>query len=121
MLITKLANLPWLYIGLVYLGTVFYTLAAYYHLSLRNWTWTKAAMVAIPLVLIEYVFSLRGNRYLNEYSGFNPTRVLLITMCFYFVNLWLLNYFVIGNPVVVWREITGFLLILAAFAVSTNF
>jgi uncharacterized protein (DUF486 family) len=117
---TQLARLPWLYISLVYMGTVFYTLAAYYHLSLRNWTWTRAAIVAIPLVLIEYMFSLRGNRYLNE-SGFNPLRILLITMCFYFINLWLLNYFVIGNQVVVWREITGFLLILTAFYVSTNF
>jgi uncharacterized protein (DUF486 family) len=119
--LAKIANLPWSYIVLVYLGTVFYTLAAYYHLSIRDWTWTRAAVVAIPLVLIEYVFSLRGNRYLNEYSGFNPIRILLITMCFYFINLWLLNYFIIGNQIVIWREITGFVLILAAFMVSTNF
>lgn len=118
-LIKELSHVPWSYVGLVYIGTVFYTLAAYYHLTIKDWTWFRAASYAIPLVLIEYIFSLRGNHHLNA-SGYNPVRIVLITMCFYFINTWLLNYFIIHNEVVIWREVLAFLFVLAAFYISTN-
>ena len=104
----------------VYIGTVMYTLASYYHLSLKDWSFFKALKIAIPLVLIEYTFSLRGNRILNDTFNINPIEILLITMCFYFVNTWLLNYFVIKNKLTTAKEIISFILILMAFYLSSN-
>ncbi len=104
----------------VYIGTVFYTLASYYHLSLKDWTLKKALIIAVPLVLIEYIFSLRGNHSLNEDFKINPVSIMLITMCFYFINTWLLNYFVLKNEINPIREIISLILILIAFYISTN-
>lgn len=80
----------------------------------------KALSIAIPLVIIEYIFSLRGNHSLNEEIKVNPVSIMLITMCFYFINTWLLNYFVIKNKINPIREIISFVLILIAFYISTN-
>jgi len=41
-------------------------------------------------------------------------------MCFYFINTWLLNYFVIKNKINPVREVISFILILIAFYISTN-
>jgi len=108
---------PYIY---VYIGTIFYVLASYYHLTLKDWTFKKALFIALPLVCIEYFFSLRGNRYLNEKYNINAIEILLITMCFYFINTWLLNYFVIKNKVNIIKELISFILILVAFYLSSN-
>ncbi len=104
----------------VYIGTIMYTLASYYHLSLKDWSFFKALKIAIPLVLIEYTFSLRGNRILNETFNINSVQILLITMCFYFINNWLLNYFVIKNKINTSKQIISFILILLAFYLSSD-
>lgn len=108
------------YIIYIYIGTVFYTLASYYHLSLKDWTLKKAFTIAIPIVLIEYFFSLQANRKLNEVFKLSPVSIVLITMCFYFINAWILNLFIIKNHIVVWREILSFALIFGAFYITTN-
>lgn len=109
-------------IACIYVGTVFYTLAAYLHLKLGNsWTIFKALGLAIPLVLIEYQFSLRGNHAANQIHNLNVLQILIITLSFYFINLWILNVLVLHNPVVWWRELVCFLLIIAAFWLSTSF
>ncbi len=41
-------------------------------------------------------------------------------MCFYFINTWLLNIFVIKNKITVWREILSFILIFGAYYTTTN-
>lgn len=107
-------------LGLIYVGTIFYTLASYYHLSIKDWTFIKAFTMAIPLVAIEYIFSLYGNRYANSVLNFNALQILLITITFYFINAWLLNYFIIKNKVNPTREIISFILILLAFYISNN-
>jgi hypothetical protein len=78
-----------------------------------------ALAIAIPFVLLEYQFSLRGNHAAVYHLKFNPLQVLLITLCFYFLNLWLLNYFVLKTHVVWWRECLCFMLIICAFAITT--
>jgi hypothetical protein len=104
----------------IYIGTIFYALAAFYHLSFKEWTFTKAFIVAIPLVIIEYIFSLNGNRQLNEAHKINPLTIMIITMCFYFINIWLLNFFIIKNKINILRELIAFILIILAFLISTN-
>ena len=110
-----------LFILLVYLGTVFYVFAAYYHLSLdKNWTFWKAFTIAIPLVIIEYIFSLHGNYYLHNMFDYSPIDILIITICFYFINLWLLNYYILKHTKTnIYKELVCFLLIIAAFFLTT--
>lgn len=104
----------------IYLGTICYVTASYFHLTLKSWSFLKAFLIALPIVCIEYQFSLRGNRIANDTFGMNPLQILVITLCFYFVNTWLLNYFVIRNRIVYWRECVCFALILTAFIITTN-
>ncbi len=86
----------WVYIlGLIYIGTICYTIASYYHLRLERWTLLHALLIAIPFVLIEYQFSLRGNFYAKKHLFLNAIQITLITMIFYFINSWLLNYFIL--------------------------
>lgn len=109
------------YISLIYIGSTFYVLAAYYHLALReNWYFWKAYMMAIPLVLVEYLFTLNGNHYMHHVLEYSPVDVLIITICFYFVNLWLLNYYVLkhrGHNI--YMEMVCFGLVLTAFLLTT--
>ena len=109
-----------LFILLVYLGTVFYVFAAYYHLSLdEKWTFWKAFTIAIPFVIIEYLFSLNGNYYLHSMFDYSPIDILIITICFYFINLWLLNYYILKHTKSnIFKELVCFLLIITAFLLT---
>lgn len=107
-------------LGLIYIGTVCYTIASYYHLKLEKWSFLQALLIAIPFVLIEYQFSLRGNFYAKKHLMMNAVQITLITMIFYFINSWLLNYFVLKHSVIWWRELLSFLLIFLAFMITTS-
>jgi hypothetical protein len=107
-------------IFLIYVGTLAYTIASYYHLKLKDWTFIYAFLIAIPFVLIEYQFSIRGNFFASTILGMNAVQIALITMCFYFFNAWLLNHFVLKKPTIWWRELLAFALILGAFIVTTS-
>jgi hypothetical protein len=86
------------YICLIYIGTVCYVIAAYYHLKMsEKWTFLKAFTIAVPFVLIEYCFSLNGNYYIHQKFGYSAMDILIMTICFYFINLWLLNYFILEH------------------------
>ena len=109
------------YILLIYIGTIFYVFAAYYHLTMHDkWTFLKALMIAIPFVLIEYCFSLHGNYFMHHDLNYSTMDILILTICFYFINLWLMNYFVLkhkgGN---IYKEILCFGLIICAFLLTT--
>jgi uncharacterized protein (DUF486 family) len=104
----------------IFIGSVSYTVAAYYHLSLTNWTFLKAFAIALPLILIEYQFSIRGNHYAYSLLKMNAVQITLLTMTFYFINSWILNYFILKKHAVVWwREVTAFILIVLAMSLST--
>jgi len=111
----------WLFIiGLIFVGSVSYTVAAYYHLKLEDWSFMKAFAIALPLILIEYQFSIRGNYQAKNVLKMNAVQITLITMSFYFVNAWALNYFFLKAKVVWWRELLAFACILLAFALTTS-
>jgi len=109
------------YVALIYIGTICYVIAAYYHLIMKNkWSFLNAFMIAIPIVIIEYTFSLHGNHYLHNELDYSAMDILIMTICFYFINLWLLNYFVLKNKVTnVYKEIFCFVLIICAFLTTT--
>lgn len=104
----------------IYLGTMCYVTASYFHIHLDKWSFFKAFLIALPIVCIEYQFSLRGNRAAVHSHGFNAIQVLIITLCFYFINLWILNLLVLKHKVVMWRELVCFGLVLIAFYITTN-
>ena len=111
----------WVCILLIFVGSVSYTIAAYAHLKLASsWTFLAAFTIALPLILFEYQFSIRGNHYAHM-RGLNAVQITLITMCFYFANAWALNKFVLRrNAVIWWRELLAFACIIAAFALSAG-
>lgn len=115
---------PWLIKGfiilLIYIGTLAYTIASYYHLRFKEWTFLKAFLIAIPFIFIEYQFSIRGNYYASSLLGMNTVQIALLTMTFYFINSWLMNYLVMDKTVVWWRELLAFLFIGGAFLVTTT-
>ena len=111
----------WFFIlGLIFLGSLAYTVAAYFHLKLEKWTFLKAFLIAIPFLLIEYQFSLRGNYYAKKHLMLNVVQITLLTMIFYFFNAWLLNHVVLKDPIVWWRECLAFFFILMAFYITTH-
>jgi uncharacterized protein (DUF486 family) len=111
----------WFFIlGLIFIGSVSYTVAAYYHLKLEGWSFLKAFAIAVPLILIEYQFSIRGNYHAKNVLNMNAVQITLITMSFYFVNAWVLNYFFLKAKVVWWRELLAFACIVLAFALTTS-
>ena len=63
-----------------------YTIAAYYHLKLRNWSFLTAFAIAIPFILVEYQFSIRGNRAAKDVLRLNAVQITLVTMTFYFIQ-----------------------------------
>ena len=103
---------------LIYIGTVFYTIAAYFHLKLKNWTFIIAYAIALSCVIMEYQFSLRGNYYASHILNINPVQILIVTTCFCFINVMILNFFVLKYPIKLWREFLSLLLIIAAIIVS---
>lgn len=81
---------------LIFCGTLFYVGASYIHLGIKEWTFAKALSIAIPLVLIEYIFSLNGNK-LAHTNGWSSSNIMLMTMCFYFINIIILNKVYLGD------------------------
>jgi dipeptide/tripeptide permease len=111
----------WFFIlSLIFIGSVSYTIAAYFHLKLEQWTFLKAFLIAVPFLLIEYQFSLRGNYYAKKHLLMNAVQITILTMIFYFFNAWLLNYFVLKQPMIWWRELLAFMFIVLAFLTTTS-
>jgi len=107
-------------IFLIYIGTWFYTVASFYHLKMKHWTFWKAYLLAIPLVLFEYVFNIFGNKYANA-NGLAPMQIMTCIIGFYMLNIWIFNLFILKQKnVVVWREILAVLLLVGAILISTN-
>jgi membrane protein YdbS with pleckstrin-like domain len=119
--VKKVTLLEWMFIiGLIFIGSISYTIAAYYHLKLTNWSFLTAFAIALPLILIEYQFSIRGNFAAKHILNLNAIQITLLTMTFYFINSWILNYFFLKHPVIWWRETLAFIAIIIAFLLSTN-
>lgn len=110
----------WISILLIYIGTCFYTTASFYHLKLQNWSFWKGYAIAIPLVCIEYIFNIWGNKYANL-NGLNVVQIMMLIIAFYMINIWIINVFVLKqNTVVLWRELLALLLLISAIVISSN-
>lgn len=108
----------WLPALLIYLASWCYVLAQYYHLHLSNWTLLKAALIAAPLVLVEYSLALNGNKLASV--TMSPTQILIMTIGFYIINIMILNVLVFKNEIHIVRDLFAVALILIAILISTN-
>jgi hypothetical protein len=105
---------------LIYIGTCFYTTASFYHLKLKDWSFWKGYAIAIPLVCIEYVFNIWGNKYANL-NGLNVVQIMMLIIAFYMINIWIINVFVLKQKtIVLWRELLALVLLLSAIVISSN-
>jgi len=102
------------------MASICYVVASYYHLKFdNNWSFITALSIAAPVVLVEYLFSLHGNHFLSKNHGYDPIEILIITIVFYFVNLWLMNVLVLKKQIKhVERELLAFSLVLIAFGIT---
>lgn len=104
--------------ALIYVGTIFYTIASYLHLKVKPWRFMIAYIIALSCVIIEYQFSLRGNHLAASVLKINPVQIFIVTTCFCFVNVMILNFFVLKYPIKLWRELLSLALVIGAIIVS---
>lgn len=106
----------YLFLLFMFIGSLLYVIGSYAHLAFANWTFIKAYLIALPIVALEYQFSLRGNKWAHE-SGISPMNVLLITLCFYFIAMFILNKVWLHDEVEA-LDVGSFILVMSAFAIS---
>lgn len=85
--------------------------SSFYHLNLKEWSFWKGYMIAIPLVCIEYIFNICGNRHANL-NGLNVIQIMMLIIAFDMINIWLLNVCVLKNDVNMWREVISLLFLI---------
>ncbi len=92
-----LINLNPLAILFIFIACIIYTIASYAlplgATGLTDWT---AILYAMPIVFLEYNFSIRGNRMAHK-DGASSFEILNLTIIFYFVSLLLVNKVFIGD------------------------
>ncbi len=88
----------WIAIIFLYIASVCYITASFYHLSLGvKWTFIKAFLISITFVILEYVFGIPGNKWANEFLSVFDLMILIIV--FDLINLFILNFFILKNKV----------------------
>jgi len=94
-----LFNLNPLAILFIFIACIIYTIASYAlpigWSGISDWT---AILYAMPLVFLEYNFSIRGNRMAHA-GGLTSFEILNLTIIFYFVGLFLVNKVFIGDEI----------------------
>lgn len=82
---------------LIFIACIVYTIASYAlpfgAVGLSDWT---TILYAMPIVFLEYNFSIRGNRMAHA-EGLTSFEILNLTIIFYFVSLLLVNKVFIGD------------------------
>ena len=109
----------WQAILLIYLGSCFYTIASFYHLSFgERWRFWRAYALGMLFVSVEYVFNVLGNKGANRHI--TVFQIMLLIVAFDLVNLYLLNAVLLKNRIRPARDGISLLLICAAVAISSD-
>lgn len=83
-----------------------------------NWSFTRAYSIALAFVAAEYIFNVIGNKGANQYI--TVFQIMLLIIVFDIINLFILNWFLLKNPVRPLRDGISLALVVAAVAVSTS-
>lgn len=107
-------------IFLIYLGSVCYTVASFYHLSFTSsqWSFGRAYAIALFFVAIEYVFNVIGNRSANRYLS--VFQIMILIIAFDLINLYILNALLLKNKLEPLRDGLALLLVMAAVLLSSK-
>lgn len=109
----------WGAIFLIYLGSVCYTIASFFHLSFGSeWTFVRAYIIGLLFVSVEYVFNILGNKHANRYI--TVFQIMLLIIAFDLVNLYVINAILLKNDVNYVRDGICLLLIGAAIYISST-
>lgn len=112
-------NNKWLSIFFIYLGSVCYTIASFYHLSFgKSWTFFRAYILALSLVAIEYVFNVIGNKGANKHIS--VFAIMLLIIAFDLINLFIINALLLKNKIDPLRNGISLVLIAVAVAISAD-
>lgn len=74
----------------IFIASLVYVIASYavpIYSGLSVW---KSILLAMPLVFIEYNFSIRGNRRAHE-DGYKPLQILTLTIVFYYIAMFIME------------------------------
>lgn len=94
-----LFNLNPLAILFIFIAAIIFVCASFLvPLGLPNISDWTAILYAMPLVFLEYNFSIRGNRMAHA-GGLTSFEILNLTIIFYFVGLFLVNKVFIGDEI----------------------
>ena len=109
----------WLAILLIYLGSVCYTVASFYHLSFgKQWTFFRAYLLALMFVSIEYIFNVYGNK--GAADHITVFQIMILIIAFDLINLYVINALLIKHKIDYMRDGISILLIIAAILISSN-
>lgn len=109
----------WLAILFIYLGSVCYTVASFYHLSFGNkWSFMRAYTLALMFVAVEYVFNVVGNKHANQHI--TVFQIMILIIAFDLVNLYIINALLLKNKIDYARDGVSLALIAAAIVLSSN-
>jgi hypothetical protein len=109
----------WQAILMIYIGSVCYTIASFYHLSFgEQWTFWRAYALAIVFVSIEYIFNVIGIRECNRYIS--VFQIMILVIAFDLINLYAINVIFLKNTLRPWREFVSLALIGVAVFISLD-
>lgn len=109
----------WLAILFIYIASVFYTIASFYHLSFgTKWTFARAYIIALVFVGIEYIFSVIGNKWANQFISVFDIMILIII--FDLINLYIINFFILKNKIHTVKHGVSLLLLGVAIILSAD-
>ena len=88
----------------LYIGSICYTFASFYHLTLKTkWTFKQAYLTSICFVLVEYFFNVNGiknaNRHLSVFNIYVFVNACDLVNLFIFNLLFLKNEFGYKNMI----------------------
>lgn len=101
---------------LLLMGSIFYILAQYYHLTFEEWSIWKGLAVVLPLVFMEYNFVLRAN-HMARLSGWSVVQIFMTIICLNFVVLLGFNKIFIGDTIT-WSDFLAVGMVAAAIGIS---
>jgi len=103
----------------IYLGSVCYTIASFWHLSLGDkWSFSRAYPIAIMFVCIEYIFNVLGNKNANRHL--TVFQIMLLIIGFDLINLFIINLLLLKNKIDVMRDGISLLLRIIAIFISSK-
>ncbi len=87
---TQYRMIPLISVFYIFIAAVIYIMASFAFPIHGGLSVGNAILLAMPLVFVEYNFSLRGNKIAHA-NGATTFEILTLTMIFYFISLFIID------------------------------